>query len=173
MDFKNFIESLSTYIDRVSQVDDIENWKKQVKGLPPRSKKYVYEFGAQKWIERKIKDDSLLLHPLVKKELIERRFKPLKRHRQMIYTSIWVSYEKPDSIEHFKRLKTKVTRKHYSKWWKGVYDRLKVTFAVKQELKRRQQSNSKAILLMAEKTTFGKNALKEERDRILSRLSFE
>lgn len=173
MTFDELIQLLTPHIDKVANIDDIEMWKLYLQDLPAKHRKYVFEFAEPKWIERKINDGSLLLHPKAKNELINRKFKPLKRHRQMIYASLIVSYDKVDSKAYYRRLKDKIVKKHNSFWWKGVQDRLKPTYAARLSLLEQNSSTGHGLKYSATKSVFIGQALQDEVDRILSRLPAE
>lgn len=42
-----------------------------------------FEIAERKWVERRLNDNTLLVHPNVRSELIERQYKPLARHKKM------------------------------------------------------------------------------------------
>lgn len=173
MDFEQLIKQLSPYIQRVSNIDNIEQWKDCVSELPPKHKKYVFEFAGPKWIQRMLESNKLLIHPDVKEELKRRNYKPLKRHKQLIYASLLASYNNPDSQDYFYRLKAKIEKKHNTHWWKGVFDRIKPTYAVRKRLEEVSRATGPALKAFASQSVFMGNALIEERESIMERLPKE
>lgn len=173
MDFKQYIESLEPDIAKVSAIDDIETWNSEVKDLSPKDKKYVFEFAERRWLKRKIEDGTLLFHPDIHKELLtrlENNKGPLKKHRQMVYANLLASYEKDDSKEYFERMKAKIIKKYNSLWFKGVYDKLKPTYAAHRRLK---DLNSGIVGKFTAQSMFMGSMVTEDARAILRRLPTE
>ncbi|MEA4040476.1 hypothetical protein VBJ83_20140, partial [Enterobacter hormaechei] len=86
----NFNTEQQTLIEKLSLVDDLETWATYTRHLEKEVKKSIYDCARPLWIKRKILDGSLLLHPNVRIDLIEREYRPLSIHKKMIWASVLV-----------------------------------------------------------------------------------
>lgn len=152
-------------IEELANTDDLELWGGKVKDIQQTDKKIIFEIAEAKWIKRKINDNSLLLHPDARKELIERNYKPLSKHRKMIWASILVTYEGGDSKQHYQNIKNKIIKKHSSLWWRDVHNKIKPTFAAKERLK--NQGFGAAFEFASQRSTFLGGVAQSSRDDIL------
>ena len=155
-------------IEQLALIEDLEQWKVHVCDIPHKAKKWIYEQAERKWIKRKLEDGSLLVHPNIRKQLIERGFKHLSVHRKMIWASFLVSYDGDDSKERFRRIKNKIIKKHNNKWWFDVYNRVKPTYAARQRLIKQANRSGVAVKFSGTKSSFLGNILLKEREETLS-----
>ena len=118
-------------VERLSLIDNIDSWPVYIQGLGYDDKKRVYTLAERQWIKRKIGDGSLLLHPDIRDELIERQYSPLPLHRRMIWASVLASYDGVDSKEYFKIIKLKIIKKYDNKWWFDICNIIKPAFAAR------------------------------------------
>jgi|TARA_R110001583_G_scaffold144132_1_gene296128 hypothetical protein len=158
---------ISEAIEKLSLVDDLEKWAEVSASLPVKSKRYLYEKAERQWIKRKLEDGSLLVHPKVKDELIQREFSPLTKHRKMIWASVLVSYEGPDSKERFNRIKTKIIKKYNNQWWFEVYKRVQPTYAARKRLLEQRCFTPKAVKFASTRSMFFGNLVSEATQEIL------
>ena len=154
-------------IKNLSRIDDLENWSVHLINIDSKDKKWIYEFAERKWIERKLKDGTLLVHPLIREQLISREFKPLSIHRKMIWASVLVSYDGPNSKIRFDRIKEKIIKKHSNRWGFDVYKRIKPTYATRQRLLKQQNETSPALQYATTHSSFFAQMANEERDEAL------
>lgn len=133
----DFNTEQQTLIEKLSLVDDLEAWATYTRHLEKEEKKKIYECARRLWIKRKLLDGSLLLHPNVRSDLIEREYRPLSIHKKMIWASVLVSYKGEDSKAYFKRIKGKIIKKYGLKWWKDVDSRIKPAYAAQQRILKR------------------------------------
>lgn len=156
MKYYEVLEKLSQehaiLIENLISTDDLEEWGVITKDLPKDDKLKVYDLAEPKWVERKIINRTLLLHPDVRAELIVREYKPLSIHRKMIWASVLVMYEGADSKERYNRIKSKIIKKHSNKWWFDVHKRVKPTYAAKSRLDKQALGN--AASFAAQKSSF-------------------
>lgn len=97
----DFNTEQQTLIEKLSLVDDLEAWATYTRHLEKEVKKNIYECARCLWIKRKILDGSLLLHPNVRNDLIDREYRPLSIHKKMIWASVLVSYKGEDSKAYY------------------------------------------------------------------------
>ncbi|MBD1229516.1 hypothetical protein [Xenorhabdus griffiniae] len=135
--------------------------------LEKEDKKHVYEFAKRLWIKRKISDGSLLLHPDVRAELIQREYNPLSIHKKMIWASLLASYDGTDSREYFQRIKGKITKKYGSKWWLDVYKRIKPTYAARQHILKHIDGAGSAVKYAASQSMYLGDIYRESRNDAL------
>ncbi|AKJ43523.1 hypothetical protein [Pragia fontium] len=161
------IDEYQHLIKRLSLIDNLENWPSHTRNLDKEDKKHIYEFARRLWIERKIADGSLLLHPDIREQLIEREYNPLSIHKKMIWASLLASYEGTDSKEYFQKIKKKLIKKYGNKWWVDVYNRIKPTYAARQRILKQINSTGPALKYAASQSMFLGYTLSEVRDDAL------
>ncbi len=163
------VEKYQDVIKKLSLIDDLEDWHRHTRifELQKEDKKYIYESARQLWIKRKISDGSLLLHPDIREELIEREYNPLSIHKKMIWASILASYDGCDSKEYFKRVKKKIIKKYGNIWWVDVYNRIKPTFAARKRIMEQISSTGPTLKYAASQSLFFRGMLNESRDDAL------
>ena len=175
MKYKEALEILSeehpVLIANLIATDNLEKWGVLTKYLSKDDKAKIYDIAEPKWIERKITNGTLLLHPDVRSDLIARNFKPLSIHRKMIWASILVMLEGEDSKECYNRIKDKIIKKHSNKWWFDVQRRVKPTYAAKSRLKKETQG--KATSFAAQRSSFLGEVMQSSRDGILKMIPSE
>jgi len=175
MKYREAIEILSNdhpiLIEDLIATDNLEKWGVLTKSFSKDDKAKIYDIAEPKWIERKIKNGTLLLHPDVRRDLIARNFKPLSIHRKMIWVSILVMLEGEDSKECYNRIKDKIIKKHSSKWWFDVQRRVKPTYAAKSRLKK--ETLGKATSFAAQNSSFLGEVMQGSRDGILKMIPSE
>ncbi|MBA0170049.1 hypothetical protein IG612_01250 [Pectobacterium sp. FL60-S17] len=163
----NFNTEQKMLIERLSLIDDLEAWAACTKHLDKELKKIIYESARCLWIKRKIHDGSLLLHPNVRNELIERKYSPLSIHKKMIWASVLVSYRGGDSKEYFKRIKGKIVKKYGLKWWRDVDNRIKPAYAAQQRILKRVGTIGTGVKYFASQSSFIGGILNDELDAAL------
>ncbi|MDC9622158.1 hypothetical protein PSI22_11085 [Xenorhabdus sp. XENO-7] len=141
-------------IRKLSLIDNLESWPSHILTLEKENKKYVYESARRLWIKRKISDGSLLLHPDVREELIQREYNPLSIHKKMIWASLLASYDGTDSKEYFQRIKGKIIKKYGNKWWRDVYNRIKPTYAARQHILKHIDGAGSAVKYAASQSMY-------------------
>lgn len=145
MSYYEVLEKLSqeypVLIEDLIATDDLERWGVITKALSKDDKSKIYDLAEPKWIERKVLDGTLLLHPDVRTELAARDYKPLSIHRKMIWASVLVMYDGSDSKERYNRIKNKIIKKHSNKWWFDVHKRVKPTYAAKKRIEKQALGN--------------------------------
>jgi hypothetical protein len=163
------ISKYRNLIEKLSLIDNPEDWFRHIKlsEIQIEDKKHIYESAMNLWIKRKIYDGSLLLHPDIREELIDRDFKPLSIHKKMIWASLLASYDGHDSSEYFQRIKQKLIKKYGVEWWLDVLDRIKPTRAAKQRLMKQNNSIGPAFKHAASQSMFLGNVLSESKDDAL------
>lgn len=76
MKYREAVEKLSSDYPNVIQklvlTDDLEVWANITQEFSRCDRAKLFEVALSQWIERKINDGTLLLHPEVKAELISR-----------------------------------------------------------------------------------------------------
>lgn len=154
-------------IDELSHVDDLLAWHEYVIGQTDEEKKQIYEEAKKLWIKRKIENGSLLLHPDVRDELIQRNYSPLSIHKKMIWASILASCDSSDSKEYFAKAKEKIIKKYNTKWWLDVYNRIKPTYAAKQRLLKQNNGMGSAVSYAAKNSVFLASVHQKSRDDAL------
>ncbi|WP_447873524.1 hypothetical protein [Serratia fonticola] len=160
-------------IKKLSLIDDLDSWPIHTRSLNSEDKRYVYEIAECQWIKRKIADGSLLLHPEISEQLIERQYKPLAIHRKMIWASVLASYDGVDSKEHFARVKKKIIKKHGNQWWLDVYKRMKPAYAARQRILKNIGSKGSALNFAASRSTFFSEILNDEYEAALRMIKKE
>ncbi len=170
---KSFSKDVTAIIKTLSNIDDLESWNKIRKNAGVELREVHLNFAMYLWIERMLRDEKLLIHPFVKQELIERNYKPLTKHKKMIWASLLSTYEGSDSKERFNRIKRKIT-KHYSPvWWLDVYNIHNQVRVVYLKLRRINESNGKGLSFMATKSTLIAHAISEEKEKVMLELPTE
>ncbi|CDL79889.1 hypothetical protein [Xenorhabdus cabanillasii] len=164
---RNDTEKHQDLIKKLSLIDNLENWPSHTLRLEKEDKKHVYEFAKRLWIKRKISDGSLLLHPDVREELIQREFNPLSIHKKMIWASLLASYDGADSQEYFQRIKGKIIKKYGNKWWLDVYNRIKPTYAARQHILKYIDGAGAAVKYAASQSMFLGDVYRESRNDAL------
>lgn len=127
-------EKYSELIQKLIITDDLEEWAKLTQNFSKDDRKKIYDIAEPEWIERKLLNGTLLVHPDVHVQLENRKFKPLSIHRKMIWASVLVMLEGPDTKERYHRIREKIIKKHGKKWWFDVSKRIKPTYAAKSRL---------------------------------------
>ena len=172
-----FIDSFPTEVKEVintlSSIDDLEAWNEVRKTVHVELREIHLNYAMYKWIERMITQEKLLLHPNVKQELVSRDYKPLVKHKKMIWASLLATYENKDSKERFDRIKGKIKKHYTSRWWLDVYNIYNQFRIVYLKLKRIDEKNGGGIALLASKSTFIGNAIQEEREKLMRELPTE
>lgn len=163
----DFNTEQQTLIEKLSLVDDLETWGTYTRHLEKEVKKIIYECARRLWIKRKILDGSLLLHPNVRIDLIEREYRPLSIHKKMIWASVLVSYKGEDSKAYFKRIKGKIIRKYGLKWWNDVDSRIKPAYAAQQRILKRVGVPGPGVKYFASQSSFVGSMLNDELDAAL------
>ncbi|TQF70014.1 hypothetical protein [Pseudoalteromonas luteoviolacea] len=158
-------------IENLISTDDLEKWSELTKGFSKDDKQKLYNIAEPKWIERKINEGTLLLHPKIRAELVSRNFNPLSIHKKMIWASVLVMYEGDDSIERFNRIKQKIISKHSNKWWFNVYQRVESTYIAKDRLKK--QGLGSATSFAVQNSSFLGNTFNNVVDDILKTIPSE
>jgi len=158
-------------IYELANTNDLELWGKAAKDVANADKEILFELAERQWIERMINNQTLIIHPDAKAELIAREYKPLAKHRKMIWASILVNYDGPDSKERFNRIKEKIINKHSSIWWRDVYNKIKPTYAVKKRLE--ETALGPAVAFAAAHSSFLGGVVAESREGILRKLPNE
>jgi|TARA_B100001063_G_C16521950_1_gene432082 hypothetical protein len=175
MKYYEVLEKLSqehpVLIENLIATDDLEKWGGITKNLSKDDKSKIYDLAEPKWIERKIINGTLLLHPDVRAELIARNYKPLSIHRKMIWASVLVMYEGSDSKERYNRLKNKIIKKHSNKWWFDVHKRVKPTYAAKSRIEKQTLGN--ATSFAAQNSSFLGGVVQDVRDDALKMIPSE
>ncbi|MFJ5333059.1 hypothetical protein [Pectobacterium versatile] len=156
-------------IEQLSLIDNPIDWYQNINisELKKEEKKHIYELALHQWIKRKIFDGSLLLHPDIREELIQRKYNPSSIHKKMIWASLLASYEGNDSREYFQQVKKKIVKKYGNKWWLDVYKRIKPTYAARKRLLEQTSSTGAAFKYAASQSIFLRNTLYESRDDAL------
>ncbi len=154
-------------IEELSKIDDLEAWSSYVPHVEKEIKKHIYESAERLWIKRKISDGSLLIHPDVREELIEREYNPLPIHKKMIWSSLLASYNGIDKSAYFKKIREKITKKYGREWWDDIDRRIKPTFAARQRLLKQKNSTGPALKYAASQSMFFGSLLSESRDDVL------
>lgn len=162
-------EKYQDIIKQLSLIDNLEDWHWYIPSseLQKEDKKHIYESAERLWIKRKISDGSLLIHPEVREELIEREYNPLPIHKKMIWASLLASYDGTDSREYFQRIKKIIIKKHGNKWWFDVYNRIKPIYAAKRRILKQINSTGPILKHAASRSMFLGNVLSESRDDAL------
>lgn len=155
----------------MANTDNIEQWGIVAKEAESADKETLFELAERQWIERMIRNHMLLIHLDAKAELIARDYKPLAKHRKMIWASILVNYDEADSRARFNRIKEKIIKKHSSIWWRDVYNKIKPTYAIKKRLE--ETTFGPAVAFAASHSSFLGNVVAESRDDILRKLPNE
>ncbi|ECO4189975.1 hypothetical protein FYD92_23270 [Salmonella enterica] len=170
-----YFEKYQKIIEQLSLIDNLEEWHRNVLilDLGKETKKNIYELAKHLWIKRKISDGSLLLHPDIRTELIEREYNPLSIHKKMIWASLLASYEGSDSKAYFQLIKEKIIKKYGNKWWLDVYNRIKPTYAVRRRLMELDNSIGAAFKYSASQSSFLNHTLSLSRDDVLRKLPKE
>ncbi len=158
-------------IKNLVATDDLEKWGDVTQNLSKDDKAKIYDIAEPKWIERKLLNGTLLLHPDVRAELTARDFKPLNVHRKMIWASVLVMLEGVDSKERYNRIKEKIIKKHNNKWWFDVQKRVKPTYAAKSRLEK--QSLGNATSFAAQNSSFFGGVVQGSRDDALKMIPNE
>ena len=175
MKYYEVLEKLSQehpiLIENLIATDDLEKWAGITKSLSKDDKSKIYDIAEPKWIERKIANGTLLLHPDVRAELIARSYKALSAHKKMIWASFLVMLEGADSKERYDRIKLKIIKKHSNKWWFGVQNRIKPTYAAKSRLEKQVLGN--AASFAAQNSSFIGTVVQEYRDDVLKMIPCE
>ncbi|WP_046019402.1 hypothetical protein [Marinomonas sp. S3726] len=153
--------------EKLANIEDIEKWGKEVNGLSSRDMKIVFGEAEQLWIQRKIKDGTLLLHPDARAELIERNYKPRAIHRRMVLANVLVNYNGSDSKERFRRIKEKIIRKHSDRYWFDVYKRIKPTYAAKERIIKHKLNTSPMLSYAASQSIVFNNFVNHEINQAL------
>lgn len=161
-------QQYSNVIDELANTYDLELWGEVAEGVANADKEILFELAERNWIERMINSQKLLLHPDAKAELIARDYKPLAKHKKMIWASVLVNYDGLDSKERFNRIKEKIIKKHNNIWWRDVYNKVKPTYAVKKRLE--ETTLGPAVAFAAQHSSFLGGVVAESREDILRRL---
>ncbi|MET3077449.1 hypothetical protein ABXV16_16970 [Pantoea leporis] len=169
MQRKKDAENYHEVIIKLSLNDNLEDWHRHIKKeeIKKEEVKKLYDSAIKLWIERKILDGSLLLHPDIRDELIEKDYQPSSIHKKMIWASILASYEGSDSKEYFRRVKIKIIKKHGNTWWFDIYNRIKPAYAAKQRLMKMYNSTGAGFKHAVSNSTFLNHSYISARDDIL------
>ncbi|WP_299265177.1 hypothetical protein [uncultured Psychrosphaera sp.] len=152
-------------IDELATTYNLEQWGQVAKEVEDADKKILFELAERLWIKRMVNNQSLLMHPDAKAELVSRDFKLLAKHRKMVWANVLVNLEGADSIERFNQIKEKIIKKHSSIWWRDVYNKVKPTYAVKKRLEEINLGPSFSVA--AANSSFFGGVASESRDDIL------
>lgn len=169
MKYRDALEKLlsdsPSVIQRLVLKDDLEVWANIAQEFSHSDRAKLFEVAQPQWIERKINDGTLLLHPEVKAELISRNYKPRVVHCQMIWASVLVTYEGGDSRLYYQRIKEKIINKHSNKWWFQVHKRVDPTFKAYVRIKK--QNLGRAGNFLAQNSSFLGDIVNESIDDAL------
>lgn len=151
--------------------DDLEKWGEITQHFSKGDRVKIYNIAEPRWIERKLANGTLLLHPDVRVELVARNFKPLSVHKKMIWASVLVMLEGEDSKERYNSIKGKIIKKYSNKWWFDVQKRIKPTYAAKSRLERQILDGS--ISFFAKNSSFLGGIVQEQHDNALKMIPNE
>ncbi|WP_038124769.1 hypothetical protein [Vibrio nigripulchritudo] len=153
---------------KLALIDELETWKQHSQGFSSEEKKIAFEHAQALWIERKISENTLYLHPEVISDLQSQSWIPNDLQKRMIWASVLASAEGINSKERFKSIKNSLVNRYGWGWWEDVYKRQKPAFAAKERIRKQVASNGAAVnMLMANTHLFGEAA----RDQVTSALS--
>lgn len=163
------IEKHQDIIKKLSLVDNLEDWHWYIptSELQKEDKEYIYKSAERLWIKRKISNGSLLLHPDIQEELIERKYDPSPVHKKMIWASLLASYNGADRTEYFQKIKKKIIKKYGYEWWTDINHRIKPTYIARQRIIKEIDSIGPAFQYAASKSMFLDHTVRESRDDIL------
>ncbi|MBD2797970.1 hypothetical protein ID856_15750 [Xenorhabdus sp. 18] len=164
---RNGTEDHQDLIKKLSLIDNLESWPSHTLRLEKEDKKHVYEFAKRLWIKRKISDGSLLLHPDVREELIQREYNPLSIHKKMIWASLLASYDGADRKEYFQRIKEKIIKKYGRKWWLDIDSRINPAYAARQRILKYIDGAGSAVKYAASQSMTLGNVYRESRNDAL------
>ncbi|RND27369.1 hypothetical protein EC575_26720, partial [Vibrio cholerae] len=97
-------------------------------------KKESLERAQPLWIERKVSENTLYLHPDVISDLKKQNWLPNDLQKRMIWASVLASAEGSDRRQRFKSIKAILLKKYGRDWWEDVYKRQKFAFAAKERI---------------------------------------
>ncbi|WP_347253924.1 hypothetical protein [Leminorella grimontii] len=162
-------EKYQDIIKQLSLIDNLEDWHWYIPSseLQKEDKKHIYESAERLWIKRKISDGSLLIHPDVREELIEREYNPLPIHKRMIWSSLLASYNGTDRSDYLKKIREKITKKYGREWWDDIDRRIKPTYIARRRLLKQNNSTGPALKYAASQSMFFGSLLSESRDDVL------
>ncbi|MBC5788720.1 hypothetical protein [Providencia sp. JUb39] len=165
-------EKYQDIIKKLSLIDNLEEWHWYIptSELPKEDKKYIYDSAERLWIKRKITDGSLIIHPEVREELIEREYNPLPIHKKMIWASLLASYNGIDKNAYIERIRKKITKKYGREWWDDINRRIKPTYIARQRLLEQINSTGPALKYAASQSLFFGSLLSESRDDVLKKI---
>lgn len=162
-------EKYQDIIKQLSLIDNLEDWHLYIptSELQKEDKKYIYESAERLWIKRKISDGSLLIHPDIREELIEREYNSLPIHKKMIWSSLLASYNGINKSEYFNKIREKITKKYGREWWDDIDRRVKPAYIARQRLLKQNSSTGPGLKYAASQSIFFGCLLSESRDDIL------
>ncbi|EOG7645209.1 hypothetical protein ACLINL_003527, partial [Vibrio cholerae] len=160
--------TLEELVHSLALIDELETWKQYCQECSPQDKKEALERAQPLWIERKVSENTLYLHPDVISDLKKQNWLPNDLQKRMIWASVLASAEGSDSRQRFKSIKAILLKKYGRDWWEDVYKRQKFAFAAKERIRKQTASNGAAVNTLMSKThLFGEIA----RDEIQAALS--
>ena len=153
-------ETMQYLIEKLSNIDALETWKKHVAGYPKSEVAIAYQKAKPLWVERMILNNRLLLHPEIIEQLRSQDWIPNDLQSRMIWASLIASDDSRFSKKRMYRIKESIQKKYGNDWWEDIYQRIKPAFAAKQRIKKMDSGSITAQFLS--NTIMGSDMLREE-----------
>ncbi|KLU15853.1 MULTISPECIES: hypothetical protein [Xenorhabdus] len=170
---KNNIGEYQDLIRKLSLIDNFETWMVHVQFLEKKEAEHVCESARRLWIKRKISDGSLLLHPDIREELIQRKYDPLPIHMKMIWASLLASYDGANRTEYIQRIKKKIIKRYDDEWWSDVNKRISPAYKARQYILKNIDGAGAAVKYAASQSMFLGDIYLESRNDALRRIPKE
>lgn len=153
---------------KLASIDELETWKLHCQEYNGQDKKMAFQSAQPLWLERKVSEGTLYLHPEVIEQLRCQNWIPNDLQLRMIWASVLASAEGHDSKARFQSIKTSLRRRYGYDWWEDVYRRQKAAFAAKERIRKHTAEDGSVMSMLIAKThLFGKAA----RDQVKAALS--